>query len=82
MFDKLKQLKQLRDLQKEVQAQKFESEKQGVRAVVNGAMNLEELTLNAAMDAKAQERIAKDCINDAMHKAQVAVSQKFAGMMQ
>ena len=81
MFDKLKQIKQLRDLQKEVQAQKFDSERQGVRVVVNGAMQIEEVVLSAEMDAKSQERIVKDCLNDAMHKAQTAVSQRFAGLM-
>jgi hypothetical protein len=34
MFDKLKQLKELRDLQQEIKKEKYEMEKNGVKIVI------------------------------------------------
>ena len=81
MFDKLKQMKELRDLQKQAQQEKFEAEKDGIRVVVNGALSVEEIHLNPELELERQERSLKECLNDAMKKAQFAMAQKFRGMM-
>lgn len=81
MFDKLKQIKQLRDLQSAAQKEKFESEKDGVKVVINGTLSVEEIKLNAELANDRQERILQDCLNEALKKAQMAMAQKFQGMM-
>jgi DNA-binding protein YbaB len=80
MFDQLKQLKQLKDLQDQLKKEKIEMEKNGVKVVINGKMEIEELTLNPDLDINQQQRILKDCINDAMHKVQMSMAQKMSKM--
>jgi len=80
MLDKFKQAKQLHQLQKELQKEKIEAEKQGVRVVMNGKMEIEEVSLNQELDQGAQERALKDALNDAMRKVQMAAAQKMQGM--
>jgi DNA-binding protein YbaB len=80
MFDQLKQLKQLKDIQDQLKKEKIEAEKNGVRVVVNGKMEIEELTLNSDLDINQQQKVLKDCINDAMHKVQMNLAQKMSKM--
>jgi len=80
MFDQLKQLKQLKDLQDQMKKEKMEMEKNGVRVVVNGKMEIEEINLNPDLDIEHQEKALKDCINDAMHKVQMEMAQKMSKM--
>ncbi|MBI2644220.1 MAG: YbaB/EbfC family nucleoid-associated protein [Candidatus Wildermuthbacteria bacterium] len=81
MFEKIKQLKQLRDLQGEVAKEKFESEKEGVKVVMNGAFMVEEIILNPEISQEQQQRILQECFNEVIKKAQLAMAQKFRGMM-
>jgi len=81
MFDKLQQLKQLKNLQDELKKQSFESDREGTRIVVNGSLQIEEIHLNEDLDKETQERVLKDCLNDAMRKAQMSMAQQFQGMM-
>ncbi|MBI2577662.1 MAG: YbaB/EbfC family nucleoid-associated protein [Candidatus Wildermuthbacteria bacterium] len=81
MFDKLKQIKQLRDLQSAAQKEKFESKKDGVRVVINGTLSVEEIRLNSELESGRQEKVLQDCLNEALRKAQMAMAQKFQGMM-
>ena len=78
MFDKLKQLKQLKEVQKSLKDEKATAEKQGIKVVVNGNLKLEEIKLNPDLTQELQENIVKECINEAMQKIQVIASQKMA----
>lgn len=80
MFDKLKQLAQLKGLQSEIAKEKFESENNGVKVIVNGAMAIEEIVLNSALATDKQAQIVKDCANEALKKAQMGAAKKLAGM--
>ncbi len=77
MFDKLKQLGQLKSLQEEMKAQKFEVSQLGVKAVVNGSLVVEEISL---LDENVSGEAVKDCVNEAIKKAQQAMAQKMMGM--
>ena len=77
MFDKLKQLKELRELQNAAQQERFESEKSGVKVVVNGTLQVESVVLNGEMPADQQAGAVKE----ALKKAQFAMAKKFQGMM-
>jgi DNA-binding protein YbaB len=80
MFDKLKQAKQLLELQNQLKKEKVESEKNGVRIVINGKLEVEEIILNPSLEIKKQEEILKDCFNDVIKKMQIKLAQKMSGM--
>ena len=55
MFDKLKQLKQLKELKDSLSQEKAEVEKRGVKIIVNGKMEIEEIHLNPDLNKEEQE---------------------------
>ena len=46
MFDKLKQLAQLKKLKDILEKERREVEREGIRVVINGKMEIEEIQLN------------------------------------
>lgn len=80
MFDKIKQMKQLMDLQNQLKQEKTEAEKNGVKAVVNGKMEVELIMLNPNLSCGEQEKLVKECVNEAMHKMQMAMAMKMSQM--
>ena len=76
MFDKLKQLNKLRELKNALEKEKKEVEKDGVKVVVNGKMEVEEITLNPQMEPGQQEKTVKDCINQALKEIQQEAAKK------
>jgi len=80
MFDKFKQIAQLKGLQNEISKERFEAEIDGVRIVVSGAMTIEDVVLNSNLDIGKQSEVVKKCANEALKKAQVGAAKKLAGM--
>ena len=81
MFDKLKQLHQLKKMKDILEKERREVEKEGVKVVVNGKMEIEDIRLNPEIDVEKQEKLVKDCINEAMKQIQQEAAQKmFQGM--
>lgn len=80
MFQKLKQLKQLKDLHNSLGKEKMEVEKDGIKVTINGKIEIENIQLNSELAIDRQKKILKDCINDAVRKIQVKVAQKMSGM--
>lgn len=78
MFQKLKQLKKLKDIQKSLGKEKMDVEKDGVRVTINGNIEIESITLNPELDVNRQEKVLRDCINDAVKKIQFVVAQKMS----
>ena len=78
MFDKLKQLKQLKEIQNSLKDERTTAERRGVAVVVNGNLKVEEIKLNPDLDKEDQEAVLKECINEAMQKMQVIAAQKMA----
>ena len=81
MFDKLKQLKQLKDLESSLSKEQATVEKNGVSVTVSGKMEIKEIKLNPQLDIKEQEETAKDCINEAMKKMQMEAAKKMFHQM-
>jgi DNA-binding protein YbaB len=81
MFNKLKQLKELKDLQDSLSKEKAEVEKNGIKVVVNGKMEIEQIKLNPELAIDEQEKKLQECINDAMKKVQMAAAQKMSGLI-
>ena len=82
MFDKLKQLNQLRQIQKTIEAETLTHEKNNIRDTIDGKMAIKELALDPARSPGDQEKVVKECINEAMQKMQQLMAQKMAGLMQ
>jgi len=80
VFDQLKQLKEMKDLQDKLGKEQAVAEKEGVRVAVNGKMEIEEITLNPALSKEQQEKIIKDCVNEAIKKVQMSAAQKLFQM--
>jgi len=81
MFDKLKQLKELKDLQDSMSKEKLEFEKNGIRVILNGKMEIEELTIPDGLNKEDEAKKIKECINDAMKKVQMSMASKMSGLM-
>ncbi|HZX49999.1 MAG TPA: YbaB/EbfC family nucleoid-associated protein [Candidatus Paceibacterota bacterium] len=81
MFDKLKQLKELKSLQDDLKKESYDIEKNGVRLVMNGGMELEEIRLNPQLSQEQQEQAIMQAYNELIRKVQMAMAQKFRGMM-
>lgn len=80
MLDKLKQLGQLKSIQDEMKAQRFEAEREGIKVVINGSLMVEEVVLNNQVPTDQQNEAVKDCVNEAIKKAQQDMAQKLSGM--
>ena len=78
MFDKIKQLAKIKNLQKSIENEEFVSEKEGVRVIIDGSFMVKSISLNSDIDKDKQENILKECLNDAFKKARIVVAQKFS----
>lgn len=76
MFDNLKQLGKLKELQDALAREKKEVEKEGTRVIVNGKMEVEEITLNPRLETKKQEEVLKRCINEAVNQIRQEAAKK------
>ena len=80
MFDKLKQLQQLKELRDSVSQEKAEVEKKGIRVIINGKMEIEEIQLNPDLSKEEQELVLKECLNESMKKIQMLLASKMSQM--
>ncbi len=78
MFDNLKKMKELKDSLAE---ESFEAEKRGAKVVLNGNMEIEDISLNPELSKEDQEEAVKECFNEVLKKAQSAVARKFQGII-
>jgi DNA-binding protein YbaB len=80
MFDKLKQLSQLKEMEAKMKEEKTTVENNGVKIVINGKFETEEVILNPQLSIEEQQRIIKDSLNEAVRKIQMSMAQKFSGL--
>ncbi len=80
MLDKFKQVKQLKELQRELQKEKTEIEKRGIKVVVNGKMEVEKIELDMELSKEEQEETLLSCLNEAMQKMQLTAARKMQQM--
>ncbi len=78
MFDKLRQIGKLKQIQSQIQEEKAEVAKGGVRVVVNGKFEIEEIVLNKELNTEEQAEVLKKCLNEAMKEVQMKVAQKLS----
>lgn len=82
MFDKLKQLKQLKELKDSLEKERKEIEQEGVKVIVNGKMEIEEVKLNPELSLEKQEQLIKTCFNQAVKEIQKEAAQKMFNLNQ
>ncbi|HZJ40937.1 MAG TPA: YbaB/EbfC family nucleoid-associated protein [Candidatus Saccharimonadales bacterium] len=84
MFSKLKQFRDLRSQAKTIQdvlaKEIITEEKNGVKIVMNGNMEVTNITLAGGLDKTAQESALKGCFNEAVKKAQRLMAKKLQDM--
>ena len=81
MFDKLKQLKNLKDRQEAMEREAITVARQGVEITINGKFEVQEISINPNLEKKEQEIVIKQCFNEAVKKLQMNLAQKFSGMV-
>jgi len=84
MFSKLKQFRDLRSQAKVMQdalaQETVTEEKNGVKIVLNGNMEIIELKLSDNLTKDSQEETLKNCFNDALKRAQRLMAKKLQEM--
>ncbi|AKM78429.1 MAG: hypothetical protein UY31_C0032G0009 [Candidatus Wolfebacteria bacterium GW2011_GWE1_48_7] len=80
MFDSFKQLKQLKELQNAIQKEEVTAERDGVRITMNGAFEVNEVSIEEGIANDRLQKLMKEVFNDAVKKAQQAIAGKFAAM--
>lgn len=76
MFDKLKQLKRLKDFEDSLSKERLEKEINGVKVVINGKTEIISISLNPELDKEKQEQVLKECINSVSHEAKMIMAKK------
>lgn len=76
MFDNLKQLAKLKEIKDALEKERKEVEKEGVRVVVSGKMEIEELKLNPQLEPAKQEELVKDCVNQGLREVQQEAARR------
>ncbi len=84
MFSKLKQFKDLRSQAKTMQnvlaEETITEEKNGVKIVLNGNMEILELKLSDQLNKSAQEEAVKSCFSSALKRTQRLMAKKLQDM--
>ena len=78
MFDKVKDLKKLKDLESSLGNERVEKEKNGIIVVVNGRAEIISISLNPELEKENQEKYLKECINEASRDAKMIMAKKAA----
>lgn len=84
MFNKLKQLKNLRSHAKTMQdalaIERVEEDRGGVKIIMNGNMEVLSVVLDNGLSKEATENGVKNCINETIKKAQRLMAKKMQDM--
>jgi DNA-binding protein YbaB len=80
MFDKFKQLKQLKDFESSLKKQTITKEKNGITITLNLKMDILDIKLNPELEISEQEKKLKDCLNDAMNEAKLSMAKQAQSM--
>jgi len=81
MFDKLKQLAKLKEIQSKLKQEFVTSEREGVKVTINGELAVEEIVLNPELAPEEQAQILKELLNEAAKKIQDKIKDQFVGLM-
>ncbi len=84
MFEKLKQIKELRDQAKTIQnalsGETIISDRHGINITMDGNMTVKNVSLAKEMSKEEMEKNLPDAINDAIKKTQKVMAEKMRAM--
>jgi len=80
MFDKFKQMKQLKEFESSLKKQTLSKEKNGITVTLNLKMEILDIKLNPALNITEQEKKVRECINDAMNEAKMEMAKQAQSM--
>ncbi len=80
MFDNIKQMNKIREMQKDLSKERLESTEDGVTVIMNGKMEVEEIKITEDMDKEKLERVLKSCFNSCLKNVQMAAAKKMQEM--
>jgi DNA-binding protein YbaB len=81
MFDKLKQIHQLKKIQDEVKKETVTVEKQGVAVTMRGDFEVTSIQLNSELAKEDQERVLLTALTEAKEAIQKKLAQSFSGLL-
>lgn len=81
MFDKLKQINQLKKLHDKMKEEKIVVVEKGVKVILNGNFEAEEIILNEELTPEEQAETLKYCFNKAIQEIQAKVAQNFSHLI-
>ena len=79
MLDKLKQINEVRKMQKILKDEIIEYEENGIKIVFNGTMELVDIKLNPEYEVETQEKKLKQAFQNATKKVQMQIAKKMMG---
>jgi DNA-binding protein YbaB len=79
MFDKLKNIQELKRMQNEFKKERETVQKRGLSVTVNGNMEVESITLNPALAQRETEIVLAQCINEANKNIQKRLAKSMMG---
>jgi len=80
MFDKFKQVKKLREMQNNLAKEMVETEEKGIKVVMNGKMEVQEIKILSEMDKEEMEKAIKGAVNSCLKQVQTVAAQKMQDM--
>jgi|YelNatPaOPRAMG01_1025707.scaffolds.fasta_scaffold233900_1 DNA-binding protein YbaB len=79
MFDQLKKIQELKNLQDSFKQEKETIQKKGISVTINGTMEVERIILNPTLAQNETEEILRQCINEANHNIQKKLAKSMMG---
>ena len=79
MFEKLKQLNELRKMQDTFKKEAVTVEKRGVKVTMNGNFEVQDIALNAELSVQDQQEALKSALNDARTQIQSKLAKTLMG---
>jgi DNA-binding protein YbaB len=75
MFDNLKKMAELKKIQDSFKKEFITVEKNGVKVVMNGNFEVQEINLNENLGKEEQEKVLVQCLNEAKDNIQKALAK-------
>ncbi len=75
MFDQLKKMAELKKIQDSFKKELIVVEKNGIKVVMNGNFEVQEINLNDSLSKEDQERILIQCLNEAKDNIQKTLAK-------
>ena len=76
MFEKMKQLNELRKMQDEFKKERLTFEDRGVSVTMNGNFEVEEIKLNPQLSIEDQQEVLRQCLNKVREDIQRTLAKK------